>query len=142
MGILSTYADSVTLVNRTSRVLSGRYDGEDIAIQPGDNPGFPKVAVQYIKNQNILKGSKHPSDPRKYICLVGVKGSKDDCTVIPDAVLAEADERFEAVDRKGEFWGEPMREVKLMKKSAYSSYDAAVEIPGDMGGDKYNVAIE
>lgn len=142
MGVLSTYQESVTLINRTSRVLTGRYDGEDIRIQPGENPGFPKVAVQYVKNQNILKGSKHPSDPRKFICLIGVKGSKDDVSVIPDATLVEADERFEAVDRKGEFWGEPMRDVKLLKKSGYSSYEAMVEVPGEAIGDSFNMPIE
>lgn len=141
MGVLSIYQDSVTLINRTSRVLVGRYDGEDIRITPGKNPGFPKVAVQYMKNQNILKGSKHPSDPRKFICLIGVEGTKDDVTPIPDSVLMAADEKFEAVDRNGEFWGEPMREVKLLKKSPYSSYEAMVDLPGEAEA-KFSTPIE
>ena len=131
MGILGTFKDSVTLVNRTNRTLNVRFDGEDISIAPGDNPGFPKIAVPYAKKQNPLNGSKHPIDPRKYISLVGVKGTKDDVTKISVATLAAADAKPELMDRDGEHWGEPMAKVKLLRKAPHSAYEAAVELPGD-----------
>jgi hypothetical protein len=136
MGVLGVFRDSVTLVNRTSRPLNCRYDGEDITVQPGENPGFPRVAVPYAKKQNPLMGSKHPVDPRKYISLVGVKGTKDDVTPIPDEVMLAADRRLEAVDRDGEFYGEPMAKRVLLKKSGYTPYEAAVELPGDFDVNK------
>jgi hypothetical protein len=136
MGVLGIARDAVTLVNRTSRVLNVRYDGEDISIPPGEFHGFPKVAVQYAKNQNPLMGSKHPIDPRKFICMVGVKAKagerqKDDITPIPDEVLAAADRNPEVADRSGAHWGEPMEPRQLLRKAKqYSSYEAQVEIPG------------
>ena len=131
MGVLGIFRDSVTLVNRTSRNLNVRFDGEDITIGPGENPGFPKVAVPYAKKQNPLMGSKHPIDPRRYICLVGVKDTKDDVTPIPDDVLKRADGALEVLDRDGFYHGEPMERRQLLKKTPYTSYEAAVAIPSD-----------
>lgn len=128
MGILGVFRDAVTLVNRTSRVLNVRYDGEDISLAPGDNPGFPLVAVPYAKKQNPLMGSQHPVDPRIYTCLVGVKGTKDNVTPITDEVLEHADGKYELVDRDGEFHGEPMRKVKLLKKGDYTPYEAQAAV--------------
>jgi len=131
MGVLGNYKESITLVNRTNRVLSVRFDGEDTHLQPGENPGFPKVAVPYAKKQNPLMGSKHPIDPRRYICLVGVKGTKDDCTPIPQDVLDRADACLEVVDRDGLFYGEPMEKRVLLKKTGYSAYEAGVTLPSE-----------
>lgn len=138
MGVLGTFRDSVTLVNRTIGAgvmetdLNVRFDGEDIRLKPGDNPGFPRVAVPYARKQNPLNGSKHPVNPNIYICLVGVKGTKDDCTPIDEETLARAAGKYEAVDRSGEFHGEPMRAVKLLKRSGYSNYEAQVELPSEL----------
>lgn len=131
MGILGTFRDSVTLVNRTPTPLNVRFDGEDICLQPGDNPGFPRVAIPYAKKQNPLMGSKHPINPTLYICLVGVKDTKDDCSPISAVTLATAAGKLEVIDRSGEFHGEPQRAVKLLKRNGYSAYEAAVELPGD-----------
>jgi hypothetical protein len=126
MGVLGTFRDSVTLVNRTTRDLNVRYDGEDITLKPGENPGFPAVAVSYAKAQNKLNGSQHPINLNKYIALVGVKGSKDDVTPIPDEVLARADAKFEIVDRDGSHWGSPMRQnVKLLNRG-FDAFEAGV----------------
>lgn len=129
MGILGTFKESCTLVNRTPEPLNVRYDGEDITIEPGENPGFPKICVQYAKNQNPLMGSKHPNDPRRFISKVGVKGTKDDVTPIPQEVLDRAKRCLEVIDRDGLYYDEPMRKVQLLKKSGHSAYDAAVDLP-------------
>lgn len=132
MGLLGAYKESVTLVNRTSRILSVRYDGEDTTIRPGENPGFPKVAVPFAKRQNILKGSRHPVNPNLFVCLVGVKDTKDDITPISDETLEKADAKYEAIDRDGEFWGEPERKVKLMRRNPkYSAYESRTELPSE-----------
>lgn len=111
-----------------------RYDGEDIIIQPGENPGFPLVAVPYAKKQNILRGSQHPDNPTLCIFLVGVKDSRDDVSAIDDATMAEADGEWELLDRKGKFTGEPMRKVEPLRKKGFTAYEAAVALPGDIGG--------
>lgn len=131
MGVLGAYKESVTLINRTNRFLNVRFDGEDTQLAPGENPGFPKIAVPYAKKQNPLMGSKHPVDPRRYICLVGVKDTKDDVTPIPQDVLDRADRCLEVVDREGLFYGEPMERRQLLKRTPYSPYEAAVTLPGE-----------
>lgn len=131
MGVLGTFRDAVTLVNRTPGDLNVRFDGEDIRLKPGENPGFPRVAIPYAKKQNPLMGSKHPVNPTLYICLVGVKDTKDDCSPISAETLNVAAGKLEVIDRSGEFHGEPQRAVKLLKRTGYTAYEAAVELPGD-----------
>lgn len=138
MGVLGTFRDSCILVNRTNRVLQARYDGEDIYLQPGENPGFPREAVSYAKQQNILMGSRHPLNPMRFISLVGVKGV-DEVTPLSDETLKDADEKVEAVDRAGDYHDEPMRKVKLLRKrKVYDSFDAQVGMP-DTGFAKTEV---
>lgn len=134
MGVLGVFRDAVTLVNRTDRELTVRYDGEDIKLHPGENPGFPAVAVPYAKKQNPLMGSKHPINPTKYISLVGVKGTKDDITPIPPEVLAKADQALEVVDRSGEFHGRPMRQNVKVLNRGFDPYEAMAD-PGALMGD-------
>lgn len=122
MGVLGVLKDSITLVNRTSRNLNVRYDGEDITLPPGENPGFPLVAVPYAKNQNPLMGSKHPINPRKFISLVGIKAAKgqrqvDDISPIDDETMERADHKLEVIDRTGEFHNRPLRSnVKVLNR--------------------------
>ena len=137
MGILGTFGNSVCLVNRTSRSLNVRYDGEDITLHPGENPGFPAVAVPYAKKQNPLMGSKHPINPNKYISLVGVKDTKDDITSIPDSVLERADKKFEVIDRSGEFHNSPMRQNVRLLNRGFDAYEARTESVDGVEGDKF-----
>lgn len=137
MGVLGNFRDSVTIINRTigagsmERDLNVRYDGEDIVLKPGENHGFPKIAVPYARKQNPLMGSKHPINPAIYISLVGVKDSKDDVTPISEETLRKAEGCLEVIDRDGEYYGEPMRKVKLLKKTKHSAYEAQVGMPSN-----------
>jgi len=132
MSVLGQYRDSVTIINRTigagefEDFVTVRYDGEDIELKPGENHGFPLEAVGFAKRQNKVMGTQHPLNPNKYICKVGVKGV-DDCTPIPEEVLEVASHKLEVVDRSGEFWGEQMRKVKLMRKRGFDAFEAQVE---------------
>jgi len=127
MGVLGIYRDAVVLVNRTDRILNVRYDGEDIKLQSGENPGFPIVAVPFAKAQNPLMGSRHPNSPGKFISLVGVKGTKDDITAIPRAVLEEADQELEVIDRKGKYWNRPMRQNVRLLNHGFDPEEAGVQ---------------
>jgi hypothetical protein len=139
MGVLGTFRESVTIINRTSKPLNVRYDGEDITLQPGENHGFPKVAVPFAKKQNAIKGTLPPSgNQNKMQFMVGVKGTKDVVTPISDKDLERYESRLELFDRDGEYSGEPMRKVKLLKRSGYSPDEAAVEV----GTFDVNSAIE
>lgn len=145
MGVLGVYKDSVTLVNRTNRALNVRYDGEDITLVPGENAGFPSVAVRYAKVQNPLMGSKHPVNPNKFISLVGVKAApgqpqKDEIRPIPKEVLDAADLKLEVIDRSGEFHGRPMRQNVRVLNTGYDMYEAAMD-PGAILGDS-NQALD
>lgn len=88
----------VTLINRTTHQLVCTFDGEQLTIEPGENPGFPAVAVPYAKEQNPIMGTQDPLRPsvRKY--LVGVKPTKgvdsnDDVSPI------EQSDKVELLDR-------------------------------------------
>jgi hypothetical protein len=137
MGVLGNFRDAVTIINRTlgagkyEQDLNVRYDGEDIILKPGENHGFPKIAIPYARKQNPLMGSKHPINPNLYISLVGVKDSKDDVTPISEATLARAAGCLEVLDRDGSFHGEPMRKVTLLKKTKHSAYEAQVDLPSE-----------
>ena len=139
MGLLGVFRESVTLVNRTSRDLTVRYDGEDLIIHPGENPGFPADAAPFAKRQNMLKGSRHPLNPMKFISLFGVLGTKDDCTPIPEEVLEAADGKLEVVDRNGEHWGEPLeKKVQLLRKRPWTEDEAALSMPSNPMGDSFS----
>lgn len=92
---MGVFYEQTEVINRTSKVLHGRYDGQDIELQPNyDEEGeavpdvhniVPSITVPYLKSQNVLMGSEDPLDPTDYEVLVGVlakKGQKqkDDVT--------------------------------------------------------------
>lgn len=140
MGVLSHYGTAVTLINRTlgagefEQSLNARYDGEDITLKPGENHGIPQIVVEFAKRQNVLKGSVHPLNPNKFICLVGVKDSRDDVSPISEAVMRHAATKYEALDRSGEFWDEPLSPAKLgRKKINWSPETARAGIGGGFG---------
>jgi hypothetical protein len=95
------------------------------SLKPGELHGFPKVAVPYAKKQNPLMGTQAPINPNRYISLVGVKGEKNSEPINPEA-LAHAAEKLERVDRDGDFGGEPLRKVKLLRKRGFDPYEAEV----------------
>jgi hypothetical protein len=113
---MAIFGETVTLVNRTKKKLNARFDGRDQTILPGKNPGFPKIAVQNAKLQNVLMGSEDPTNPTvsgaEY--LVGVEGV-DDCSPIEQS---DAPQRYNR-----ETLHEPHTKevVKPMKINAYEA---------------------
>lgn len=78
MGI---FHEQIEVVNRTSKPLNVRYDGQDMEIEPNyDEAGqrlegvvnfIPKVAMSYARAQNPVMGSEDYEDPSAFDCLLG-----------------------------------------------------------------------
>lgn len=117
------FGDVVTLINRTSKPLTVRYDGIDYTIEPGENPAFPRVMVKYAKDQNPLMGSEHPFDPNRFVSLVGVKGTKDDCAPIEQS---SAPQRIDRSDER-----ERGKISKQIRGDGPTTFDMAM--PGSLG---------
>jgi len=83
---MSIFGETVTLRNLTPKAakvtLRVQYDGRRQDILPGDNPGFPKVAVRFAKQQNPVMGSEDPDDPTitgsRYLVAVVNGGEQGD----------------------------------------------------------------
>jgi hypothetical protein len=134
---LNFFGDTVTIVNRAPWPLNVRWDGKDVTLQPGETPGFPRMAVPYAKNQNPLMGSEDPYDPTKFEYLVGVKGSKKDN--LEPLTAAEIEQHKTAPQRlnreiiaadRGDM---KAREVLRGKKEP-AAFQARYEINSDGGG--------
>lgn len=94
--------DLVVLINRTSKDLSYRYDGIDEILTPGENPGIPRNHVFYAKDQNKRMGSENFYNPKDYVCLVAVKGTKDDATPIEQSDALQVINREDKNERDGQ----------------------------------------
>ncbi len=109
----------VTLVNRTSKRLTVKFDANDYFLEPGENQ-VPKILVGFAKNQCILMGSEDEINPKDFQSLVGVKG-KDDCSPL------EQDEDQPTRVRLENIVGEGVKIIKRGKK-ARSNFEA--QVPG------------
>lgn len=77
----------VTLVNRTSKVLEGTWDGRSYKINPGKN-SFPETIAVKFKEQNPVMGSLDPySMDRVY--LLGILEYNDPIDPIEQSDKAE-----------------------------------------------------
>lgn len=94
---MGVFFEQIEIVNRTSKRLNVRYDGQDIELLPNyDESGkrlpdvhnvIPTITVPYAKSQNVQMGSEDPLDPSEYVVLVGVKAKpgqkqKDDISFL------------------------------------------------------------
>mgnify|MGYP001615215955 CR=1 FL=1 len=78
--------DFVTVVNRTSKLLHGVYDGKHIDLAPGKH-AFPLAAAEKYKNQNPIMGTEDPySGERQY--LIGIEEMGDDCTPVEQSTAS------------------------------------------------------
>lgn len=93
MGI---FHETVVLVNRTSKPLNVRFDGQDLTLQPGENV-VPKIIVEYARRQCVRMGTNTPHDPANFVSLVGVPGKHD---VSPIEQDEDAPSRFNMDDEE------------------------------------------
>jgi len=79
MGI---FQEMIEMVNRTSRPLNIRFDGQDMELAPnytakgerieGVTNMVPKIVLPYALNQNVVMGSEDAIDPSDFKSLIGV----------------------------------------------------------------------
>jgi len=138
---LGVFQETVTLVNRAPVNLSVRFDGQDKTIKPGENPGFPKVAVKFAKAQNPIMGTEDPYNPTDYRCLVGVKGTKDNCKALTKEEWEDHLGRPQRVDRtdldariKADH---PKNRVELRGRKKHSAFDARTGTQQSVDGAVY-----
>src|SRR5882672_10432759 len=81
----------VTLINRTSKVLFGTWNGIQHSIAPGKN-SFPDTLAQKFKDQNPIKGTEDPFTLEKQY-LLGIEENNDPTTPI------EQSDKVELLDR-------------------------------------------
>lgn len=70
----------LTVVNRTSRPLSGTWDGREYIVQPGKS-SHPAAIAEAIKRRNPIMGSDDPSTGVLQY-LIGIEENGDPCTPI------------------------------------------------------------
>ena len=109
----------VTLVNRTAKRLTVKFDANDYFLEPGENT-VPKILVGFAKNQCILMGSEDAINPKDFVTLVGVPG-KDDCSPL------EQDENEPTRVKLASIVGDGVKIVKRGKKQR-SNFEA--QVPG------------
>lgn len=78
---MGVFYEQTEVVNRTSKKLSVRFDGQDIELEPNYTEAgelipdvhnlLPSCTVPYAKSQNVLMGSEDPLDPSDYQVLIG-----------------------------------------------------------------------
>lgn len=77
----------VTLVNRSSQVLQGTWDGKHYDIAPGKH-SFPEIQAQKFKDQNPLMGSEDPRTLQR-TSLIGIVEHGDDVTPLEQSNSVE-----------------------------------------------------
>lgn len=99
MGI---FYDQTEVINRTSKKLNVRFDGQDMPLEPNYTAEgvripevrnmIPTIAVIYAQNQNILMGSEHPTDPSDFEVLVARVAKKGERQKDDISYLEQSDE--------------------------------------------------
>lgn len=84
MGI---FYEQTEIINRTSKRLQVRFDGQDIELKPNYTEDgkrlsdvhnmIPTIVVPYARAQCVLMGSEDALDPSLWVSLVGIKGKHD-----------------------------------------------------------------
>jgi hypothetical protein len=83
---MGAFQTLVEVINRTSKPLNVRYDGQDMTLEPNYTPEgelipdvhnmIPEQTVPYAKAQNPLMGSEDAIDPSNWQTLVGRKAKR------------------------------------------------------------------
>lgn len=119
MGI---FHEMVTLVNRTSKPLPIRFDGQDLTLKPGDN-AVPRIVVPYAKSQCVLNGSEDPRNPRSFISLVGVRAAEGQKQKDDISPLEQDETQLTRVNLE-EYLEDPSAKIVVRGKHKPSSFDA------------------
>lgn len=123
---MSFFGDTCTLINRAPWPINVRWDGKDVTLTTGENQNFPRVAVPYAKNQNVVMGSESANDPSQFRYMVGVKGSKDNCLPMTRDEIEQHQAAPQRLNRQEmrEERGDPRAKEVVRGKKAPSNFDA------------------
>lgn len=88
----------VTVVNRSSKILKGTWDGRHYDIAPGSHM-FPETMAMKFRDQNPIMGSEDPYTLQKQY-LIGIIEMKDDCTPIEQSDKVEIWDRSKMSPQK------------------------------------------
>ncbi len=115
------FMEIVTLINRTSKVLDGKWDGKPYRLQPHSKQAYPVLVAEAFKRQNVVMGSENPyTGEMDY--LVGIEEQGDPITPI------EQTQVITRMDRKPLGKNE---EVVKGENGIYSVRDVAQSLPLD-----------
>lgn len=139
MGI---FYEMVEVINRTSKPLTGRFDGQDLTLLPNYNDKgeqinrgenmVPRVAVGHLKQQNPLMNSEDPLNPLSYTSLVGRVAVARKGEVQKDALTyLEQDETALTRVNREEFEDDRMIKTKVRGRKKHSSYQAMQPMNSD-----------
>jgi len=123
------FGDTVTVVNRTSKVLSAQWDGAHYHFEPGETPNVPVTIALAAVRKNPLLGSEDPlGDPNVFVSLIGIRGARDpfgDCSPLEQSNAGERIDRAKVTGLG--------RKVKSMNAGGPTHFDAR------MGMDKVDL---
>ena len=108
--------ETVTLTNRTSKIVRAMFDGQRFVFKPGPNPGVPVVVVQYAKDQNPVMGTQDRYEYEGSQYLVGVEAWGDDVSPIEQSEALERLDRS-SIEDEGKF-AVPGPKVKVRRSEA------------------------
>lgn len=114
---MGVFYEQTEVVNRTSKKLSVRFDGQDIELEPNYTEDgalipdvhnmIPSITVPYAKSQNVLMGSEDPLDPSDYEVLIGrVANKKKNEKQVDDLSFCEQSRELTRV-RLGDYLDDP-----------------------------------
>lgn len=135
MGI---FHEQIEIVNRTSKPLTVRFDGQDITVPPNydaDGKRLPEVRtfvprqiIPYALNQNVLMGTEKPESPSHFDSLVGFIEPKERKTKwYHDISHVEQSDELTRVPLREFLEDDPqVKDIKVRGRRL----DAAVSLPG------------
>ena len=90
----------VTLINRSSKVLTGTWDGKREEIQPGKN-SYPELKAIKFKEQNPIMGTENPYTlDREYLC--GIEEYSDPIDPVEQSTAIERFNRALLTDKRAQ----------------------------------------
>ncbi len=109
----------VTVVNRTSKALNGKWDGKPYVLKPFSREAYPVLVAEAFKRQNVQMGSEDPyTGEMKY--LVGIEEQGDPIDPI---------EQTQAITRMNRVLMGKNEEVVKGDNGIYSVRDVAQSLP-------------
>ena len=111
-------AELVTVVNRSSKLLHGTWDGRHYDIEPGKKYQFPEIQAQKFKDQNPVMGSENHLTG-ELISLIAIEEHGDDASPVEQTDSITRNDLLEKI-KSGE--------LKVVKGNGM--YTFADKVPG------------